>query len=264
MSRPLGWIELPAELWDCVARLVLDDHLPSALRIVQTCAALRDHLQLVRHLAGARRLQWNSSGTKGFVISNERRTITRVGCHPEPRDDWALGPLLPVGSWSCLVTVDHAGDGPRSDGPRWLPVMAINLGVCHADTQTGVKTGWFLNLVRGGMRCLQMSDGKIKRKGVQGPFGSAILHHPDRLGRPIGVQLDELYPGGFAGGIEVEMIFDGNAGTLAFRIDDGPLLPALSGFPPGAALRVCARGPHEHARMTLSRFLRPVESVTVD
>ena len=42
--------------------------------------------------------------------------------------------------------------------------------------------------------------------------------------------------GNVNGGV-LDVCLDHDAGTLGFRLSGGPLQPALSGFPPGAALR---------------------------
>ena len=42
---------------------------------------------------------------------------------------------------------------------------------------------------------------------------------------------------GRANGAVIEVIVDHSEGSLAFRVDDGPVLPPLRGFPVGAPLR---------------------------
>ena len=58
----------------------------------------------------------------------------------------------------------------------------------------------------------------------------------DAAGQPANLQ-------GSATGAVIECILDHDAGSLAFSVNGGPRLHALSGFPKGAAMRlgVCLR-----------------------
>ena len=57
--------------------------------------------------------------------------------------------------------------------------------------------------------------------------------------------------GNVNGGV-LDVCLDHDAGTLGFRLSGGPLQPALSGFPPGAALRpwVCFPAAEEQAQIS--------------
>ena len=51
-------------------------------------------------------------------------------------------------------------------------------------------------------------------------------------------------------GAVIEVVVDHDAGSLSFRINRGPLLPALGGYPRGARLRPWARLCHEGDRLS--------------
>ena len=168
-----------------------------------------------------RRLRWLPEMTAACEISGDGQTLTRVH---EFQDGWAAGTSLPTAGHSSFavridVTLNNEG--------------LITIGVCDADA----NYGWGL--------CLE--DGKLDRMFAgRNQYGRCIYHYahfPDDY--PAGYPDREydaqiLDPPRSAEGAVIGVVWDADAGTLAFRVNGGEENLALEGFPAGAALRPCA------------------------
>ena len=169
-----------------------------------------------------RRLRWLPEMTAACDISGDGRTLTRVH---EFQDGWAAGTSLPtagISSFDVRIDVSLANEG------------LITIGVCDAEA----NYGWGL--------CLE--DGTLDRMFAgSNQYGRCIYHYapfpenypaayPDR---EYAAQILETPPHRYAEGAVIGVVWDADAGTLAFRVNGGPAHQALAGFPAGAALRPC-------------------------
>jgi hypothetical protein len=210
---------LPDELLHEVWRHALVAHLPSALRLRQTSRALFNRLLPVRAESEARRLQWLPTATSRCEISDQGRVATKyVG---DGRLPWAASGLLPTegrSAWSVRIdaSVKNAG--------------YVDVGVCD----TACRNGWGLYLVTGLLGRIALNEQEHSLRGVPPPKGWPDGHRKrlmwDDSGQPTNLR-------GRAEGAVIEVIVDHDTGTLSFRINGGPPILALSGFPRGAALR---------------------------
>lgn len=212
---------LPDELLVHVGQALLDRHLPSALRLCRASSSLASRLASVKKNAHARRLQWEPIGSAGnadALITNGGRTAhySHTG--------WTSGPLLPVNrhcSWSVML------DGFSGDvviGAGGMPSRFM-VGVCDGQC----RHGWGLFWPNGTLF-------RIDRNGIRLPHPPPLDGFPDGHGTRICLPLVDLqFPG------KVHVLFDASAGTLAFRVNDGELLRALSGFPRDRAMRPWVR-----------------------
>lgn len=129
-------LSVPVELLLVVARHLLTDDLPSALRLRQACAGLRQKLAPMRQEAEQRRLQWLPL-RGGLSICEDGRTALQPNRHDTARPGvypctlWAMGELLPVGR-KCRWTVRLLAD------PSEEFSGAINVGVCNAQGDCGI------------------------------------------------------------------------------------------------------------------------------
>ena len=243
-------LDLPDEvlqhLWACL--LACD--LTGALRLCCTSRALRRKAEAVQREAAARRLQWQPA--RGHVITADGRSVTRQGGLND--DSWAMGSEVKPGerrscSWTIRVERCRGNLG------------AMLLGVCATCDESGrswstvecmeqqLQVGWALHLQSGNLQ-RWLRD-----------HGGHVLHctkrHPPPPGWPDGAMTqvmrrpNDLYHR--AVGALVEIIFDDKASTLAFRVNGGNVLHALSGFPPGAVVRPWVRLCSDGDRVSLSR-----------
>ena len=212
-------LTLPDELILTIARNALRNDLPSGLRIRQVSKILQRKCQPLKAEAESRRLRWMAELTDNHEISNEARTLTRVP--GAPVCPWAAGGLLPTsGRSSFTVRVEQS---------------AGNQGMCYIGVCD--KPG----------RCcwgFYPHSGTLLR-ATRNAQGESILDAPPPMGYPDGhqtrVMFDEHgFPTSLYGrvvGSVIEVHVDHDEGTLGFRVNAGPLLLALRGFPKGAPLR---------------------------
>ena len=181
------------------------------------------------------RLRWISEMTSACTISNEGRTLTRLGGGGFA---WASASLLPkVGTSSWTIRVDQAA-------ADW---GGMHIGVCDA---SGLNA-WGICLHSGKMsRRSRDGDGLgVPRKQAVNKFASRTTRPPagwpdghgtqvmrDERGRPASLC-------GRANGAVIEVLLSHDLGTLSFRINDHARFPrvAVSGFPRGAPMRPWAR-----------------------
>ena len=76
-TRVFDLLALPDDLLLAVARHALAAELPSALRLLQACTALRARLGVVQAEATARRLCWVEEGMVGHAISADRLSLVK-------------------------------------------------------------------------------------------------------------------------------------------------------------------------------------------
>ena len=169
------------------------------------------------------RLRWLPEMTAACEISGDGQTLTRVH---EFQDGWAAGMSLPTAgksSFDVRIDVSLANEG------------LITIGVCDAEA----NYGWGL--------CLE--DGKLDRMFAgSNQYGRCIYHYapfPDDYPADYpdceyDAQILDPPQHRYAEGAVIGVVWDADAGTLAFRVNGGEEHLALSGFPAGAALRPCA------------------------
>ena len=139
---------LPEDLELYVARLTLADHLPAALRLSQTCTALRSRLAVLLPDAAARRLRWVPSLSGGMTV-RDRSLVARPA-----RDDiaWAAGELLPTtGTSTWTMKVDNSG---------WHSACGVRIGVSDADA----RHAWGLRLYSGTLYRFVRAAGQQQRR----------------------------------------------------------------------------------------------------
>ena len=181
-------------------------------------------------------IRWLPELTARHTVSDDGRTLTRLSAGRTPAGAWASGPLLPTaGASSWCIRIHKSLSG------------AMVLGVQDA----AGRWAWGLNPGAGTLwRHSRDANGFIGT--VMPPEGSGW---PDRNGTHVLKDADGNPTNlcGKAEGAVIEVCVDHDGGSLSFRVDRGPLHPAvLSGFPPAASLRPWARLYHGvHDRVTL-------------
>lgn len=188
---------------------------------------------------GVYRPRWSEALTQDLDIYHDGKTIVPAvsaldnGGHLSflgTDGSWAAGePVIPTtgrSSWRVRIDMSRVNDGGN-----------IEIGVCDA----GNRFGWGLSVLT---RCLcRWERLQMEAEG-----------EPDRV--CFGERFPEGWPDGQIGtritdkrietatGTVIEVIVeygDDGTGALSFRIDDGPELPACSGFPKGEPLRPWAQ-----------------------
>ena len=216
-EAPGQLLALPNEILLDVGRHSLVVDLPAALSLRQTCRRMRACLEQLRGEAETWRMRWEAEVTRGHAISNEGRTLTSRCGEEHP---WAAANLLPTVGGSCWrIHVDQANG---EDG-------GIFVGVCDAQ---GLNA-WGMELTEGTLfRMARNESGRpVVRVNPSGwPNGHGKQVMIGERGRRPGLQRK-------ATGAVVEVQLDHEEGSLRFRINDGPPLHALSGFPPAAPMR---------------------------
>ena len=138
---------------------------------------------------------------------------------------WAVCGPLPDGGRSCFnICIDMPHNLSTSASMRRKSGVHICVGVSNAEA----SVAWGLHLGSGQMRrWSRNAAGQVC--GVPTPAGFPNGHRKqvlfDESGRPR--DLGDVCTSGRV----IDVVFDSDAGTLGFRIDRGPLLPGLSGFP---------------------------------
>ena len=206
-------LELPDELLLCIGESAFS-HLPSALRLVQTCKRWRQILAPVQQKAVARRLRWN--GAMGLHVGGSHTT----------RNSWnGAADLLPqTGVSKFCLRITSACDGTGYH----------RVGICDGDD----TFGWGFNPCTGSlMREQRDSDQRDVSDDESDDDTSAFPgHHREHLwfdsdGEQLASRDDDADPTG----VEVHIEYRPEAGLVTFRVGDGPPVD-LSGF--GAPLRL--------------------------
>ena len=222
-NESLNLLGLPEEVVLVIVEYVLALDLPACLRLRQCCKTLREVIDApqagggrsVRAEAEARRLRWEE--VMHHEISANGQVLTGV---KDPNSIgimiWAHGPLLPVtgkSSWAIKLEQGHA-----------------LIGVCDA---AGLNT-WSLKLDHGCLyRCQRDANGRpvlpyFPSPPDGWPDGDRTQVMKDEAGNPTSLA-------GRATGAVIEVLIDHDNGVLNYRVNGGPVLEALKGFPKGAA-----------------------------
>jgi hypothetical protein len=230
--------ELPEELMVHITEHVLGMDLPSALRLCQTSPAFHRMLAPIREQVEARRLRWESEQTAAKSISHDGLSLRRVGGGRHLA--WAAGQCLPSEgprwAWSVRIERSHCNDG-----------SGMTIGVC--DDVHGCA--WGVNPFSGLLwRFSRDDEGEVVSE-VPPPGGypdgdqTQVIRDAD--GRPADLRHR-------ANGAVIEVIVEQGAagGTLAFRINGGSKLYAVSGLP-SVPLRPWARMVLEEDQLGFSR-----------
>lgn len=206
---------LPDELVIHIAHCALPIDLIATVHLCRQCSRLLwPKLHAIwLELLHSRRLQWDADQVLGGEISG--RTLTALGgelC-------WAVSSELPTSGISAWKMKLEGGV---------LQNVGLNVGICDAST----RHIWFVNTESGQLlrRTRRRKKSKHFYKGILQPgfpdgndttvFEPCHQHHICMRGI-------------------IEVIFDADAGTLGFRVDDLSAINALAGFPKGAVVRPC-------------------------
>jgi hypothetical protein len=238
-------LSLMDELLLDIGRHLLAAQLPDALRLAQACRHLHRALEPVTATALARRLQWIAELSHAGEVHEEGRVLTTVAS--DGRLSWAAGSRLPTSGRSLW--------GVQVERSRWNQGDML-IGVCDA----AARCGWGLYLYNGELyRQCRDANGAYAHDApppVGYPHGR-IGGQRARLMRDSAGLPSSLF--GEANGAVVEVLIDHDEGTLGFRINGGPTLAALRGFPPGATLRPWIRSNCPEAADSVS-LVRPYVS----
>jgi hypothetical protein len=150
----------------------------------------------------------------------------RVLRKEEGGNSWTVGSELPNrGRYAFRLRIDHTH---RNAG-------AIFVGVCDS----GGTFARVFSPATGCLHCINLGQDPSS-SGAQAPTQTLS----DAQGRPCTLQ-------GKADGSVIEVIVDVKLGTLAFRIDGGPVLPGYIGLPKKDALRPCVGMHHPMDQVTM-------------
>ena len=233
---PADLLSMLDELFLATVRQLLAQEPLAFFRLRQTCKLLHEKTKAIYSDVEARRLQWIPALTYKCSTSMHGRKCV-LGTRWD--DDffsgrecldpaWAAGPPLPDNaSWD--VRVDF------SDG-----FGEILIGVC---TDAG-HDGWGLYLGTG-----QIFRWGMAMDGYASSLAVCPNGFPDGDGTRV-MQFPDLY--GKADGAIITCIM--NNGTLSFRVNGGPTLHGLSGFPTGVPMRPWAKMRFNGDEITLSPF----------
>jgi hypothetical protein len=214
-SRCFPLLELPEEIFRHMTTLLFEAKLPATLRLRQVCLELRARLEEVRQAAERRRLCWLQEFTLGEIaLSNGGRTATKSG----PGRPMTMSRDLPTsGISSWWVRVDRSLLG------------LVEIGVCDAQR----RHAWGLYLY----------SGMLGRLAIEGSFSARPPGYPDGHAKRVMVDADgeDTDLENKAEGAVITVIYNASAGALAYRVNGGVELAALSGFPSGAAMRPWVR-----------------------
>ena len=221
--------------------------LTGALRLCCISKALGKRAAAVQREAALRRLRWQPA--RGHAITADGRTVTRQGGLSD--DSWATGSeVRPAEHRACSWTV-RVERCRGNLGAMLLGVCATldeSSGASSSKPEQPLQVGWALHL----------QSGRLQRWGrYHGHALPCTKRHPPPPGWPDGAgtqvmrRPDDLFQR--AVGALVEIIFDNTASTLAFRVNGGNVLHAISGFPPGAVVRPWVRLCSDGDRVSLRR-----------
>ena len=221
MPAATSLVSLPDELLLKIAHTLLSSHLPSSLRFCTTSKQLAASLGPCARKAEARRLRWDPSAT-GHIVTNEGRTITRLG--GKWTRAWAYADPLPTtGRFSWRFRIDRCA---LNEG-----VMCV--GLCDEEGRHAYG--------------LSPYSGRLSSLCREKP-GTIVV--ANSCPPPVHAQCSftlHLMPGspsnlkGHAVGALIEVIVDADAGTACIRVNHGPAIQAVAGFPAGVRLRPWAR-----------------------
>ena len=182
----------------------------------------------LRTKANAWQLQWEPKGWSHHVVSDASLLSLTYETHDRHRLPWASASILPQGgrsAWRLRVVRSTCSKGD------------FYIGVCDACGNNAwamfIGTGFLIRFYRN-------------------PDGNPVYGRAPPPSWPDGHGTLVMQPGlrdGKELGAVFEVIVDHHVGSLAFRLNGGPLLPALTGFPKGTQLRPFARMCHEGDQM---------------
>ena len=190
--------------------------------------------------AESRRLQWQPELTGAYmsaenhaadkvVVSRMGRTIKLGNLGDFP---WVKCGVLPSsGKSSWQIRVDNGGYGQCGN---------MRIGICDF----WGRYFWGLWLDTGRLaRCERKLNGERFDVHTAKPDGWPDGDKKKVYGPPDPVPYSDIPNrcdlSGRVNGVVVEVVVDHDLGTLCFRVDGGPLLHALDGFPVGARLHPC-------------------------
>ena len=244
--------ELPADVLRRVVELLMKGRAANITALCKTSRGFR-HL---RTEAERIWLCWQPKFIVGCQILDDRLSVQRIAlpskyafhargfsCHSTSHT--AAGSLLPAtGRYSWTI---HVGRSANNQG-------MVAIGVCDA----GVHYGWGLHPGNGqiGFRAMAgcgppppQPDYGVRLQALAGcPFeqpavqlDSGEWHYAPLAIATLGQAIPQHEILGFRNpansNTDVEVVVDRDAGTVAFRLNGGPLSASLTGFPPGVMLR---------------------------
>lgn len=208
------------------------------MRLTATCKQMHNVLgSSLRERAEGRRLQWEQDGfTTGHTITNQGRTITRLG--GKWTKAWACCNVLPTSgrvSWRVRIDRCMANEG------------VLCVGVCDAEGRHayGIApySGKLSSLYRSCVGAEIEANETPPQAHVQCGFLRQVML--DAQGHAANLK-------GRANGALIEITYDADAGSVAFRVNRGTAVEAIRNLPPGVALRPWARLFDVPDRVTIS------------
>ena len=236
-------LALPDELLILVARCALDAHLPSSLSLYQASANLRSRLVVIAELAGERRLQWLPAASGKVVVSNEGCTVMPLSNRKYGVCCWAVARVLPtMGKSSWQVRVNSMNDEDA---------LGIRIGV----SDEAVQRAWCVWLYNGNLQFeSRVPQAPENGDGFYYKWGESTatqLGFPSRHNKH--VMAYERWRHDHTTGAVIEVLFDHDAGSLAFSVNGADPCCAQGGFPKGAALRPWVMVADSHDQLSLVR-----------
>lgn len=225
---------IPEELLAHVAHQFLASGVPATVlcktvvNFCKTCRAARSSVALV--LAAIKRLRFDKSlcqNFQGMLRSKEGDWLwqVRLPTWDGGADAWACCGLLPLRGVSCWrVRVDMT----------YMQGGNFFAGV----TDASARWAWGLFPARGHMRRWHR-DAARRVCGAPAPPGYPKGHLTHVLYDDDGAKTD--LAGRTTVGCTIDVIYDADEGTLAYRVAGGKILKALSGFPKNVAMRPWVR-----------------------
>ncbi len=215
-------LDLPSELVDLIAYWLMVRDPASALRLRQVCRWFYEVLEGRAATTLRRRLVWVAKASHRRVHAR-LLSIRKFGFEK----GWATGTPLPgSGRFSFHMRVHRGGKG------GFLPIVGVSPTALEFHA-------WGLAISTGRIeRWVQENASGHNRRGNMAA-GSAPSGWPDYDGKLVLVD-EKSQPGiSTSAGVAqtIELIIDADAGSMALSVNNGPLLPAIQGFPPGTTFR---------------------------
>ena len=233
-SAPCRLLELPDELLLSIGEHTYSQHLPDALRLLQTCKRWRAILAPVQQKAAVRRLRWRVTGA--FEDGSHMR--------------WCTGqsPLPQTGRSKFCIRITGADEG----------VGYHRIGVCDAHG----RCGWGFNPCSGKLLRVLQDEGFDSTSGAPPLHTASYPGHDqthlwyDADGEQLMSTLRGTPPDDDdrddPSGLAIRIEYRPEAGLVIFRVGDG-LPVTLSGFGAPLRLRPWAYTMYEEDRLAFER-----------
>ena len=245
LAQLTALLSLPDEVLLTIAEWVLASDLPSAMRLSYANHRLAEALsEPLRKRAELRRLQWQPNATVGHVVTNNGRTLTRLG--GKWTRAWAIGPLLPTsGRFSWKVRIDRCAE---NEG-----VMCI--GVCDADGKNAYGIAPYSG--RLSSLCCSALGGDVVAntcppdEHAECTFTKQVM--VDAAGEATSLKRR-------ANGALIHLTVDADIGSVHMAINKGEPVLVIGGLPDGTQLRPWVRLFDVGDRISCSGYWTPLDA----